>query len=95
MQLKSIPRALLGRIDEYWYYVEVALDLCHFLLSPSILKLSAESALINLLAFFWKLQEEKIDSSLEFLILASDGLWDVVTNEVCFLVPISLCPFVW
>lgn len=30
-----------------------------------------------------KLQEEKVDSSLEFLILASDGLWDVVTNEVC------------
>lgn len=29
------------------------------------------------------MQEEKIDSSLEFLILASDGLWDVVTNEVC------------
>ena len=28
------------------------------------------------------LQEEKIDSSLEFLILASDGLWDVVSNEV-------------
>ncbi|CAL9117692.1 protein phosphatase 2C 59 [Musa troglodytarum] len=25
--------------------------------------------------------EEVIDSSLEFLILASDGLWDVVTNE--------------
>ncbi|THU49008.1 hypothetical protein C4D60_Mb06t05040 [Musa balbisiana] len=25
--------------------------------------------------------EEAIDSSLEFLILASDGLWDVVTNE--------------
>lgn len=23
-----------------------------------------------------------VDSSLEFLILASDGLWDVVTNEV-------------
>jgi hypothetical protein len=27
-------------------------------------------------------QEEVVDSSLEFLILASDGLWDVVTNEV-------------
>lgn len=35
--------------------------------------------LINLF-FIW--QEEKIDNSLEFLILASDGLWDVVTNEV-------------
>lgn len=31
----------------------------------------------------FNLQEEKIDSSLEFLILASDGLWDVVSNEVC------------
>ncbi|KAG6772923.1 hypothetical protein POTOM_024353 [Populus tomentosa] len=30
-----------------------------------------------------EIQEEKVDSSLEFLILASDGLWDVVTNEVC------------
>jgi len=30
------------------------------------------------------LQEEKVDSSLEFLILASDGLWDVVSNEVCY-----------
>nr|KJB65930.1 hypothetical protein B456_010G120600 [Gossypium raimondii] len=29
-----------------------------------------------------EIQEEKIDSSLEFLILASDGLWDVVSNEV-------------
>lgn len=28
------------------------------------------------------LQEEKIDDSLEFLILASDGLWDVFSNEV-------------
>ena len=28
------------------------------------------------------MQEEKIDNSLEFLILASDGLWDVVINEV-------------
>ncbi|XP_052210301.1 probable protein phosphatase 2C 59 [Diospyros lotus] len=27
------------------------------------------------------IQEEKVDDSLEFLILASDGLWDVVTNE--------------
>jgi len=31
---------------------------------------------------FVVLQEEKVDSSLEFLILASDGLWDVVSNEV-------------
>ncbi|XP_010247126.1 PREDICTED: probable protein phosphatase 2C 59 isoform X1 [Nelumbo nucifera] len=28
-----------------------------------------------------EIQEEVIDSSLEFLILASDGLWDVVSNE--------------
>ncbi|XP_010519628.1 PREDICTED: probable protein phosphatase 2C 69 isoform X2 [Tarenaya hassleriana] len=28
-----------------------------------------------------EIKEEKIDSSLEFLILASDGLWDVVSNE--------------
>ncbi|XP_074298984.1 putative protein phosphatase 2C 59 [Silene latifolia] len=28
-----------------------------------------------------EIQEEKVDSSLELLILASDGLWDVVTNE--------------
>ena len=32
--------------------------------------------------FVWLVQEEVVDSSLEFLILASDGLWDVVTNEV-------------
>jgi serine/threonine protein phosphatase PrpC len=36
------------------------------------------------------LQEEKVDSSLEFLILASDGLWDVVTNEVCNYIHFSL-----
>ncbi|KAL7583675.1 probable protein phosphatase 2C 59 [Lactuca sativa] len=28
-----------------------------------------------------EIQEEKVDNSLEFLILASDGLWDVVTND--------------
>lgn len=28
-----------------------------------------------------EIQEERVDSSLEFLILASDGLWDVVSNE--------------
>ena len=46
--------------------------------------------LVFLLAFehfvtlrsLWSMQEEKIDGSLEFLILASDGLWDVVSNEV-------------
>jgi len=29
-----------------------------------------------------EIKEEVVDSSLEFLILASDGLWDVVTNDV-------------
>lgn len=28
-----------------------------------------------------EIQEQKIDSEFEFLIVASDGLWDVVTNE--------------
>ncbi|XP_064953769.1 probable protein phosphatase 2C 59 [Musa acuminata AAA Group] len=28
-----------------------------------------------------EIHEEAVDGSLEFLILASDGLWDVVTNE--------------
>jgi serine/threonine protein phosphatase PrpC len=32
--------------------------------------------------FYCYLQEEVVDGSLEFLILASDGLWDVVTNDV-------------
>ncbi|KAH6790933.1 Protein kinase superfamily protein [Perilla frutescens var. frutescens] len=27
------------------------------------------------------IQEEKVDNTLEFLVLASDGLWDVVSNE--------------
>lgn len=29
-------------------------------------------------------QEQVVDEELEFLVLASDGLWDVVTNEVSF-----------
>ncbi|KAL5699663.1 protein-serine/threonine phosphatase [Ranunculus cassubicifolius] len=33
-----------------------------------------------------EIQEEVIDSSLEFLILASDGLWDVVTNEAVSMI---------
>ncbi|XP_057810360.1 probable protein phosphatase 2C 59 isoform X2 [Salvia miltiorrhiza] len=28
-----------------------------------------------------EIQEEKVDNTLEFLVLASDGLWDVVSNE--------------
>lgn len=47
-----------------------------------LLVLSATYPDVTHLSFF--LQEEKVDSSLEFLILASDGLWDVVTNEVWF-----------
>ncbi|KAK1417674.1 hypothetical protein QVD17_26808 [Tagetes erecta] len=40
-----------------------------------------------------EIQEEEIDGSLEFLILASDGLWDVVSNEeaVAMVKPIQ-CP---
>ena len=40
-----------------------------------------------------KFQEEKVDSSLEFLILASDGLWDVVSNEVKGLFDFLNSPF--
>ncbi|XP_057432941.1 probable protein phosphatase 2C 59 [Lotus japonicus] len=38
-----------------------------------------------------EIQEEKVDTSLEFLILASDGLWDVVSNEeaVAMIKPIE------
>ncbi|KAL4566572.1 hypothetical protein LXL04_030690 [Taraxacum kok-saghyz] len=38
-----------------------------------------------------EIQEEKIDEMLEFLILASDGIWDVVTNEeaVAMIKPIQ------
>ncbi|KAG0498378.1 hypothetical protein HPP92_002662 [Vanilla planifolia] len=38
-----------------------------------------------------EIQEEVVDGSLEFLILASDGLWDVVTNEeaVAMIKPID------
>jgi len=36
-----------------------------------------------------KLQEEHINGDLECLVLASDGLWDVVENEVINLLPSS------
>jgi hypothetical protein len=32
--------------------------------------------------FFFLGQEQEINDELEFLIIASDGLWDVVPNEV-------------
>ena len=40
-------------------------------------------AICNLLKHLQNIcQEQEIDDELEFLILASDGLWDVVTNDV-------------
>lgn len=50
-----------------------------------ILKISFGGLLLLLKDLISGLQEQKVDDSLEFLILASDGLWDVVTNEVCYL----------
>lgn len=35
--------------------------------------------------FFFVCQELEINDELEFLIIASDGLWDVVPNEVSLL----------
>lgn len=32
------------------------------------------------------MQEEEVNSDLEYLVLATDGLWDVVRNEVSFLI---------
>jgi len=51
------------------------------------------------LFLFFVCQEQEINDELEFLIIASDGLWDVVPNEVslpstsltCFGLQISLC----
>jgi serine/threonine protein phosphatase PrpC len=36
-----------------------------------------------------KLQEEQVNGELECLVLASDGLWDVVENEVINILPCS------
>ncbi|XP_034587592.1 probable protein phosphatase 2C 52 isoform X2 [Setaria viridis] len=36
-----------------------------------------------------EIQEQEIDDELEFLIIASDGLWDVVPNEVAGLGPLG------
>ena len=32
-----------------------------------------------------KMQEAEVNSDLEYLVLATDGLWDVVRNEVSIL----------
>lgn len=40
------------------------------------------TTLLTLFNTFQSLQEEEVDQELELLVLASDGLWDVVTNEV-------------
>lgn len=37
-----------------------------------------------LLIFLFPVQEEPITSDVEFLVIASDGLWDVVSNQVYF-----------
>lgn len=49
-------------------------------------KLSTIEVLCDPLLFC---QEQEIDDELEFLILASDGLWDVVPNEVSLLLCID------
>lgn len=59
-----------------------------FILSDATINLICVASLLCLFLLYLcymivVLQEEKVDSSLEFLILASDGLWDVVSNEVC------------
>lgn len=37
------------------------------------------------LHLFFFMQEKLVTKEVEFLLLASDGLWDVVSNQVCFL----------
>jgi serine/threonine protein phosphatase PrpC len=70
-----------------------------FLLIPSVASCSKDAyLLIDLYNFaLWqlmkvfsnKLQEEQVNGELECLVLASDGLWDVVENEVRTLLPSS------
>lgn len=54
-----------------------------FILGDVTITLISFASFVYLCYMIVVLQEEKVDSSLEFLILASDGLWDVVSNEVC------------
>lgn len=37
-------------------------------------------------------QEQEVDDDLEFLVLASDGLWDVVPNEVATFLKFGVAP---
>ncbi|CAB79893.1 putative protein [Arabidopsis thaliana] len=53
----------------------------HWISIVSYLNGTLQNFLRSLISINGKFQEEKVDSSLEFLILASDGLWDVVSNE--------------
>jgi serine/threonine protein phosphatase PrpC len=39
---------------------------------------------VTTFALSLRLQEETIRDDVEFLVLASDGLWDVVSNQVSF-----------
>ena len=45
---------------------------------------------IYLLQIFVDFQDQEVDEELELLVLASDGLWDVVPNEVDFSPSLSL-----
>jgi serine/threonine protein phosphatase PrpC len=40
---------------------------------------------LALVSIFFLFQEQKIDEEFDLLVLASDGLWDVVPNEVNML----------
>ena len=39
--------------------------------------------------YIYEMQEEEVNVDLEYLILATDGLWDVVRNEVSPWIPAS------